>query len=142
MFYIFAFAVADAIVFLAYDMFENRKVIYKKESSSMIQVSRIGAAAFFIGILSLAGFPPTIGFFGKLLVFYALFSSGYFALVILAFFALLVSTFYYFNILSEMHVVDKIIKAKKQLPVRKEQRIREAILVILTLFLFIGVIFA
>ena len=141
-FYIFAFAVADAIVFLAYDMFEGRKVIYKKESSSMAQVSRIGAIAFFIGVLSLAGFPPTIGFFGKLLIFYALFSSGYFALVILAFFALLVSTFYYFNILSEMHVIDRITRDKKQLPVKKEQRVKETILIILTLALFIGVIFA
>ena len=141
-FYIFAFAVADAIVFLAYDMFENKKIIYKKESSSMTQISRIGAVAFFIGILSLAGFPPTIGFFGKLLIFYALFSSGYLALVILAFFALLVSTFYYFNILSEMHVVDRIIKSKKQVPVKREQRVKETILIILTLSLFIGVIFA
>ncbi|MCW1299503.1 MAG: hypothetical protein QXD02_04240, partial [Candidatus Parvarchaeum sp.] len=90
----------------------------------------------------LAGFPPTIGFFGKLLIFYALFSSGYFALVILAFFALLVSTFYYFNILSEMHVIDRITRDKKQLPVKKEQRVKETILIILTLALFIGVIFA
>jgi proton-translocating NADH-quinone oxidoreductase chain N len=141
-FYIFAFAVADAIVFLAYDMFENRNIIYKKESGSIMQVSRIGAIAFFIGILSLAGFPPTIGFFGKLLIFYALFSSGYFALVILAFFALLVSIFYYFNILSEMLIVGKLLKTKNHAPIKKEQRIKEAILVILTLSLFVGVIFA
>ncbi len=141
-FYIFAFAVADAIVFLAYDMFENKKIIYKKQGGSITQVSRIGAITFFIGILSLAGFPPTIGFFGKLLIFYALFSSGYFALVILTFFALLVSTFYYFNILSEMHVVDKIIKNKNKVKIKTEQRIKETILIILTLSLFAGVIFA
>ncbi|MCL4398697.1 MAG: hypothetical protein M1322_00480 [Candidatus Parvarchaeota archaeon] len=141
-FYIFAFAVADAIVFLAYDMFEDKNVIYKKESGEIAAISRIGAISFFIGILSLAGFPPTIGFFGKLLIFYALFSSGYFALVILVFFALLVSTFYYFSILSEMHVVDKIMKNKNRSPIKKEQRVKEAILIVLTLSLFVGVIFA
>ena len=141
-FYIFAFAIADAIVFLAYDMFENRKIIYKKDSSTMASVSRIGAVSFFIGILSLAGFPPTIGFFGKLLIFYALFSSGYSMIVLLVFFSLLVSTFYYFSVLSDMHVIDKMIANKKNTPVKKEQRIKEAILIILTLSLFIGVIFA
>ncbi len=141
-FYIFAFAVADAIVFLAYGMFENKKIIYRKDSGRMYSVSKIGAISFFIGMLSLAGFPPTIGFFGKLLIFYALFNSGYFPIVILLFFSLLVSTFYYFNILSGMHFTDLIKKDSAKKIIKREQRVKEIILVVLTVSLFVGVIFA
>jgi NADH:ubiquinone oxidoreductase subunit 2 (subunit N) len=108
----------------------------------MYSVSKIGAISFFIGMLSLAGFPPTIGFFGKLLIFYALFNSGYFPIVILLFFSLLVSTFYYFNILSGMHFADFIKKDSVKKTIKREQRVKEIILVVLTVSLFVGVIFA
>jgi hypothetical protein len=41
-----------------------------------------------------------------------------------------------------MHVVDKIIKNKNKIKIKTEQRIKETILIILTLALFVGVIFA
>ncbi len=141
-FYIFAFAVADAIVFLAYSLFESKKIIYKKDIGKMYEVSKVGAIAFFIGILSLAGFPPTIGFFGKLLIFYALLSSGYTPIVILLFFSLLVSTFYYFNLLAGMQFIKGMAKSGSKQKINREQRIKEVILIILTVSLFVGVIFA
>lgn len=141
-FYIFAFAVADAVIFLAYSIFEKGKIVYKKDSAKMYGVSRISTIAFFIAILSLAGFPPTIGFFGKLLIFYALFSSGYTPIVILLFFSLLVSTFYYFNVLSGMEISSSLKNTAKRTIIKREQRIKEAILIILTMSLFVGVVFA
>ncbi len=141
-FYIFAFAIADAMIFLAYDIFESRKIIYKKDVNKMYSVSKIATIAFFMGILSLAGFPPTIGFFGKLLIFYALFSSGYIPIVILLFFSLLVSTFFYYNILSRMRISSVLRQTKSKISINKEQRLKEAILVVLTLALFVGIAFA
>jgi proton-translocating NADH-quinone oxidoreductase chain N len=141
-FYIFAFAIADAIVFLAYDIFEEKKILYKKDEVKMYGASKIASITFFIGMLSLAGFPPTIGFFGKLLIFYALFSSGYIPIVILLFFSLLVSTFYYFNVLAGMRITKGIFKKNTKQVIHKEQRFKEAILIVLTLALFAGVIFA
>jgi NADH-quinone oxidoreductase subunit N len=141
-FYVFAFAIADAIVFLAYDMFESKKIIYRKDSGKMYSVSKIGAVSFFIAMLSLAGFPPTIGFFGKLLIFYALFSSGYAYIVLLLFFSLLVSTFYYFSVLADMNPLVALREIKTKHKVKMDQRLKEIILVVLTLSLFVGIIFA
>src|SRR5260370_5605055 len=46
-------------------------------------------------MLSLAGFPPSVGFFGKLFLFTAGVSAGYTWLVVLAVIISLVSGFYY-----------------------------------------------
>src|SRR5467141_3327834 len=50
-------------------------------------------------MLSLAGFPPTVGFFGKLFLFTAGVSSGYTWLVVLAVLMSVVSVFYYVRVL-------------------------------------------
>ena len=76
------------------------------------------------------------------MIFFALFNSGYFPIVILLFFSLLVSTFYYFNILSGMHFADLIKKESAKKTIKREQRVKEIILVVLTVSLFVGVIFA
>jgi NADH-quinone oxidoreductase subunit N len=52
-----------------------------------------------IFMLSLAGFPPTVGFFGKLFVFTAGVSAGYTWLVVLAVIMSVVSVFYYVRVL-------------------------------------------
>jgi len=50
-------------------------------------------------MLSLAGFPPTVGFFGKLFLFTAGVSAGYTWLVVLAVLMSVVSVFYYVRVL-------------------------------------------
>jgi len=50
-------------------------------------------------MLSLAGFPPTVGFFGKLFLFTAGVSAGYTWLVVLAVLMSVVSVFYYIRVL-------------------------------------------
>jgi NADH-quinone oxidoreductase subunit N len=52
-----------------------------------------------IFMLSLAGFPPTVGFFGKLFLFTAGVSAGYTWLVVLAVLMSVVSVFYYVRVL-------------------------------------------
>ena len=57
------------------------------------------AVAMTIFMLSLAGFPPSVGFFGKLFVFTAGVSAGYTWLVVLAVLMSVVSVFYYIRVL-------------------------------------------
>jgi NADH-quinone oxidoreductase subunit N len=53
-------------------------------------------------MLSLAGFPPSVGFFGKFFLFAAGVSAGYTWLVVLAVLMSVVSVYYYFRVL--LHV--------------------------------------
>jgi NADH-quinone oxidoreductase subunit N len=57
------------------------------------------AVAMTIFMLSLAGFPPSVGFFGKLFLFTAGVSAGYTWLVVLAVLMSVVSVFYYIRVL-------------------------------------------
>ena len=57
------------------------------------------AVAMTIFMLSLAGFPPSVGFFGKLFLFTAGVGAGYTWLVVVAVLMSLVSVFYYVRVL-------------------------------------------
>ncbi len=57
------------------------------------------AVAMTIFMLSLAGFPPSVGFFGKLFLFTAGVGAGYTWLVVLALVMSVVSVFYYVRVL-------------------------------------------
>jgi NADH-quinone oxidoreductase subunit N len=55
-----------------------------------------------IFMLSLAGFPPSVGFFGKFFLFAAGINAGYTWLVVVAVLMSVVSVYYYFRVL--LHV--------------------------------------
>ena len=61
--------------------------------------SPVLAVAMSIFMLSLAGFPPSVGFFGKLFLFTAGVGAGYTWLVVLAVLMSVVSVFYYVRVL-------------------------------------------
>ena len=137
-FYIFTFAIADALVFLAYKIFEDNKIIYKKDATRMFSTSKIATAGLFLGILSLAGMPPTIGFFGKLAIFVSLLSKGYVYLVLALFVITLFSTFYYLGLLREMEFSSKEAAVKRNFRLK----IKEVLIVILVIALFAGAVFS
>ncbi|HEV3405471.1 MAG TPA: NADH-quinone oxidoreductase subunit N [Candidatus Dormibacteraeota bacterium] len=58
------------------------------------------AVAMSVFMLSLAGFPPSVGFFGKLFLFTAGVSAGYTWLVVIAVLMSAVSVFYYVRVLA------------------------------------------
>lgn len=60
------------------------------------------AVAMTVALLSLAGIPPTAGFFAKYYIFTAAFQSGYVWLVLIAILASLVGVYYYFRIIIAM----------------------------------------
>ncbi|TMC83598.1 MAG: NADH-quinone oxidoreductase subunit N [Chloroflexi bacterium] len=61
--------------------------------------SPVLAVAMSVFMLSLAGFPPSVGFFGKLFLFTAGVSAGYTWLVVIAVLMSVVSVFYYVRVL-------------------------------------------
>jgi NADH-quinone oxidoreductase subunit N len=73
------------------DSFQDLKGLYQK--------NRVMAIAITVFMLSLAGFPPSVGFFGKLFLFTAGVGAGYTWLVVLAVVMSVVSVFYYVRLL-------------------------------------------
>jgi len=61
------------------------------------------AAAMSLFMLSLAGFPPTAGFFGKLYVFVAAIKQGYVLIAILAVVASMIAVYFYLRVIAMMY---------------------------------------
>jgi NADH-quinone oxidoreductase subunit N len=61
------------------------------------------AVSFTIALLSLAGIPPTAGFFGKYFVFSAALATGHYWLVAIGILASLVGVYYYFRLIIAMY---------------------------------------
>ena len=64
------------------------------------------AMALMLGVFSLAGIPPTIGFTGKLLVFVAAMKNGYFTLVLIAMINVVISLYYYILIVRAAYLLE------------------------------------
>ncbi len=63
------------------------------------------ATALMVGVFSLGGIPPTIGFTGKFLVFTAAMERGYFLLVLIAMINVAVSLYYYIQVVRAAFVL-------------------------------------
>ncbi|UCD11072.1 MAG: NADH-quinone oxidoreductase subunit N [Nitrospinaceae bacterium] len=61
------------------------------------------AAAMTLFMLSLAGFPPTAGFFGKLFLFVAAIKAGYVLITIFAVIASVISVYFYLRVIVMMY---------------------------------------
>ncbi len=61
------------------------------------------AAAMSLFMVSLAGFPPTAGFFGKLFVFYAAVKEGYILITVMAVIASIISVYFYLRVIVMMY---------------------------------------
>jgi NADH-quinone oxidoreductase subunit N len=64
--------------------------------------SPLSAGIFSICLLTLAGFPPTAGFFAKFYLFKLAFQAGYYPLVIVGILMTILSVYYYVRIISYM----------------------------------------
>jgi NADH-quinone oxidoreductase subunit N len=64
------------------------------------------AMAVMVGVFSLGGIPPTIGFSGKFLVFNAAMERGYFLLVLIAMINVVVSLYYYIQVVKAAFLLE------------------------------------
>ncbi len=138
-FYVFAFATADALVFLSLSMLESKGVYLISDLGKAKNLGMVPVLGLSLGLLSLAGFPPTIGFFGKLLIFMSLIFQGYVWVVIVLIAVLLFSTFYYYNVFRNMYRRKYFLT--KFVPIKSDIRwaLKEAIIIILMAIVFAGV---
>ncbi|NOY22306.1 MAG: NADH-quinone oxidoreductase subunit N [Acidobacteria bacterium] len=81
----------------------------------LAQTQPLLAAIMLVFMLSLAGIPPTIGFFGKFYLFGAAINSGLYFLVTVALATSVVSLYYYFRVVKAMYLGDMPAKRKVKL---------------------------
>ena len=88
------------------------KVAYDGSDLKIVQLaglhrrSPILAMALMLGVFSLAGIPPTIGFTGKFLVFVAAIKKGYIALVLIAMINVAISLYYYILVVRAAYLLE------------------------------------
>ncbi|QPJ60540.1 MAG: NADH-quinone oxidoreductase subunit N [Candidatus Nitronauta litoralis] len=103
--YLFMNIGAFAVVFLLEGEGEGGSSIYRFQGLAKRKPKLAAAMALFM--LSLAGFPPTAGFFGKLYLFWAAINSGYVLLAVLAVGASMIAVYFYLRIIVMMYFRDE-----------------------------------
>lgn len=76
--------------------------VLMKDLHGLFRRSPYLAALFTLCLLTLAGIPPTVGFFAKFYVFKIAFQTGYITLIIVGLLTAIISAFYYMRIVSLM----------------------------------------
>lgn len=98
---VYAIATLGAFAVLAF-LDRDSKGVMMKDLQGLFKRSPYLAALFALSLLTLAGIPPTAGFFAKFYVFKIAFQSGAITLVIVGLLTAILSAFYYLRIVSVM----------------------------------------
>jgi NADH-quinone oxidoreductase subunit N len=139
LYYLLAYTVSTAGAFGALILCGSRG----REAVSYDDLSGIGkrhpavALAFSLFLVSLAGVPPTAGFFGKWFVFKAAIDSGLYWLTILGFVNSVVAAYYYLRVLVYMYMREPAAGAPVAVPM-KSGYVTAALLVSAVLVLVLG----
>jgi NADH-quinone oxidoreductase subunit N len=139
LYYLLAYTVSTAGAFGALILCGSRG----REAVSYDDLSGIGkrhpavALAFSLFLVSLAGVPPTAGFFGKWFVFKAAIDSGLYWLTILGFLNSVVAAYYYLRVLVYMYMREPAAGAPVAVPM-KSGYVTAALLVSAVLVLVLG----
>ena len=120
MMYLFVYSVSTLGAFGALALCGS----YGREAVSYQDLAGLGkrhpaiALAFSLFLLSLAGIPPTAGFFGKLFVFRAAMESDLTLLVVIALINSVVGAYYYLRVLVYMYMREPEPEAPVAVPMR------------------------
>jgi len=82
---------------------ENLEIV---ELAGLHRRSPLLAAAMMVGVFSLGGIPPTIGFTGKFLVFLAAIQKGHFYLVLIGMINVVISLYYYALVVKAVYLIE------------------------------------
>jgi NADH-quinone oxidoreductase subunit N len=120
LFYLVAYTVSTAGAFGALILCgsRGREAVSYEDLSGLGRRHPAAALAFSLFLLSLAGIPPTAGFFGKWLVFRAAIDGGFYALAILAFINSVIGAYYYLRVLVYMYMREPAAGAPVAVPMR------------------------
>lgn len=97
------------------------------------------ALAFSLFLVSLAGIPPTAGFFGKWFVFRAAMDAGYYTLTIIAFMNSVIGAYYYLRVLVFMYMREPAAGAPVATPMRSGY-VATALVLSAILVLILGIV--
>jgi NADH-quinone oxidoreductase subunit N len=100
--FVYTFMTLGAFAFLVYAGRPGRDAESYEDLDGLAKRSPWAAAAMTVFMVSLAGVPPTAGFFGKFLIFKAAVSAQEFALVIVGVLGSAVSMVYYLRVIVAM----------------------------------------
>jgi NADH-quinone oxidoreductase subunit N len=105
MFYLFAYFISAIGAFgvLSYISKGSDKLINYDDLNGLAQDRPVIAATLTLFMLSLAGFPSTIGFIGKFYIFTSAIAAGYTALAFFGALTAFVSIYYYFKVIIHLY---------------------------------------
>lgn len=99
--YLFMNIGAFAVVFIMEGEGQEGNSIHRFKG--LAKRSPLLAASMSLFMVSLAGFPPTAGFFGKFYVFIAAIKSGYTLITVMAVIASVISVYFYLRVIAAMY---------------------------------------
>lgn len=103
LFYLVVYALATLGAFAAIAFVDrSSEGVSLSDLQGLFRRSPLLAAILALCLLTLAGIPPTAGFFAKFYLFKIAFQAGYYALVIVALLTTILSAYYYVRIISIM----------------------------------------
>ncbi len=108
LFYLLVYAFADIGAFAVLIALgkDGEPVEYIDQIKGKASIHPLLGAAMIIFLFSLAGVPPTAGFFGKLFLFKSAISAGYIWLAVLGILTSVVSLYYYLRVLVYMYMYE------------------------------------
>jgi NADH-quinone oxidoreductase subunit N len=103
LYYMVIYAAATLGAFAVIAFIDNRREgVMLNDLNGLFRRSPMLAGVLSLCLLTLAGIPPTAGFFAKFFIFKVAFEAGYYALVIVALLTTILSAFYYLRIVTHM----------------------------------------
>ena len=141
LFYLLTYTVSTAGAFGALVLCGSRGA----EAVSYEDLSGIGrrhpaaALAFALFLVSLAGIPPTAGFFGKWFIFRAAMGGGFYWLALIAFMNSVIAVYYYLRVLVYMYMREPAAGAPVATPMRSTY-VNAALLLSAVLVLALGLL--
>jgi NADH-quinone oxidoreductase subunit N len=139
LFYLLAYSVSTAGAFgtLILCGSRGREAVSYEDLSGLGKRHPAAALAFSVFLVSLAGIPPTAGFFGKWLIFRAAIDDGLYALAMLAFVNSVLGAYYYLRVLVYMYMREPAAGAPVAVPMRSGY-VNAALIVSAVLVLILG----
>ncbi len=119
-FYLLAYTVSNVLAFgaLIWVGSYGREVVSYEDMAGVARRHPFVALPFVLGVLSLMGFPPTAGFFGKYYVFSAAVSAGHVWMAILGVLTSAVGAYYYLKVIVYMYMAEPKEGAAVAIPMR------------------------
>ena len=102
LYYLVVYSIATLGSFAVLSFLDNEKGVNLNSVKGLFRRSPWLAALFSLCLITLAGIPPTVGFFAKFYIFKIAFQAGYTALVIIALLTTILSAYYYLRIVALM----------------------------------------